>query len=195
MGNKTGSTSETELEFEETMDELRFEENLKTSIRSFLAVLKQKSEFTYLHSLRVGLLARRIARFMHLPQNALFLAGVFHDLGKSQTPLSTLHKTAGWSPEDAKIMEAHVMDSYRVLRDKFDFSAAVVLLHHQFQPNAYPGELPLTLHNYSKATQVLIQECGRVLAIADVYDAMHRKNDKFEEGESLTDEEIRQKML
>lgn len=182
-------------EFEETMDELRLNEDVKLSVRSFLAILKQKSEFTYAHSLRVGCLARKIARFVHLPENALFLAGVFHDLGKSQTPLSTLHKTTGWSSEDAKIMETHVMDSYRMLRDKFDFSAAVVLLHHQFQPNAYPSELPTSLHDYSKATEVLIKECGRVLSIADVYDAMHRKNNKFEEGESLTGEQIREKML
>src|SRR3989344_5060947 len=151
-----------ETEFEEVMDELRLGEDIKSSARSFLAILKEKSSFTYTHSLRVGLLARRIGRFMHLPENALFLAGIFHDLGKSQTPLSTLHKTGGWSSEDAKIMEDHVMDSYRILRDKFDFSA---------------------------------QECGRVLAIADVYDAMHRKNNKFEEGESITEEQIREKML
>ena len=193
--SSASTTLELETEFGETMDELNFKEDLKVSVRSFLAILKQKSEPTYAHSLRVGLLSRRIARFMHLPENALFLAGLFHDLGKSQVPLSTLHKTSGWSSEDAKIMETHVMDSYRLIRDKFNFSAAVVLLHHQFQPNFYPKKLPLPMLRISKATKVLIQECGRVLAITDVYDAMHRKNNKFEEGESLTGEQIREKML
>ncbi len=189
------SALNTESEFEETMDELRFKEDLKVSARGFLAILKQKSEFTYLHSLRVGLLARRIARFMHLDEKALFFAGIFHDLGKSLIPLSTLHKTAGWTSEDAKIMESHVMDSYRLLRDKFKFSAEIVLWHHRFQKNAYPLELPPLLDKYSEGTKVLIQEYGRVLAIADVYDAMHRKNNKFEEGESITGEQIREKML
>ena len=185
----------TESEFEETMDELRLNEDIRSSARGFLAVLKQKSGFTYAHVLRVGLLARKIARFMHLDEKALFFAGIFHDLGKSQVPLSTLHKTAGWSPEDAKIMESHVIDSYRLLRDKFDFSAEIILWHHRFQKNAYPTELPPSLHRYSEGTKVLIQEYGRVLAIADVYDALHRKNNKFEEGESLTGEQIRQKMF
>ncbi|MDO8496710.1 MAG: HD domain-containing protein [bacterium] len=189
------SALNTESEFEETMDELRLNEDIKLSARGFLAVLKQKSEFTYAHVLRVGLLARKIARFMHLDEKALFFAGIFHDLGKSQVPLSTLHKTAGWSPEDAKIMESHVIDSYRLLRDKFDFSAEIILWHHRFQKNAYPTELPSSLHQYSEGTKVLIQEYGRVLAIADVYDALHRKNNKFEEGESLTGEQIREKML
>ena len=171
-----------EVEFEETMDELRPNGDIKLSARSFLAILKQKSEFTYHHSLRVGLLARRIARFMHLDEKALFFAGIFHDLGKSQVPLSTLHKTVGWSNEDARIMESHVMDSYRLLRDKFDFSAGIILWHHRFQKNCYPVELPPDLHEYSQGTKVLIEEYGRVLAIADVYDAMHRKNDKFGQG-------------
>lgn len=195
MTTKNEVLLETEFEFEETMDELRFNEDLKSSIRGFLAILKQKSEFTYLHSLRVGLLARKIARFMHLPDNALFLASIFHDLGKSQTPLSTLHKTSSWSAEDTRIMEVHVLDSYRLLRDRFDFSAAVILLHHQFQSNAYPIELPIPLHDYSRATRVLIEECGRVLAIADIYDALHRKNYKFGDKKVLNKEEIREKML
>src|SRR3989344_5597210 len=184
-----------EAEFEETMDELRLVEDIKSSARNFLVILKGKSLSTYGHSLRVGLLARKIARFMHLDEKALFFAGIFHDLGKSQVPLSTLHKTAGWSPEDAKIMESHVIDSYRLLRDKFDFSAGIILWHHRFQKNAYPTELPPSLHRYSEGTKVLIQEYGRVLAIADVYDALHRKNNKFEEGESLTGEQIRQKIF
>src|SRR3989344_8568671 len=96
--------SDIEVEFEETMDELRPNGDIKLSARSFLAILKQKSEFTYHHSLRVGLLARRIARFMHLDEKALFFAGIFHDLGKSQVPLNTLHKTSGWTPDDSKIM-------------------------------------------------------------------------------------------
>ena len=184
-----------EAEFEETMDELRLVEDIKSSARNFLVILKGKSLSTYGHSLRVGLLARKIARFMHLDEKALFFAGIFHDLGKSQIPLSILHKTAGWTPEDSKIMEAHVIDSYRLLRDKFDFSAEIILWHHRFQKNAYPIELPSSLHVYSEGTKVLIQEYGRILAIADVYDALHRKNDKFEEGESLTREQIREKML
>src|SRR3989338_4018812 len=159
---KTDSLIETELEFEETMDELKISEKIKASIRGLLAALKQKSEFTYAHSLRVGLLARKIGRFMHLDEKALFFAGIFHDLGKSLTPLTTLHKKSGWTSEDTKIMESHVTDSYRLLRDKFDFSAEIVLWHHRFQKNIYPTELPPSLHRYSEGTKVLIQEYGRV---------------------------------
>lgn len=184
-----------EAEFEKTMDGLSLNEDIKSSVRVFVAVLKQKSLPTYAHSLRVGLLARKIGQFMHLDDKAMFLAGVFHDLGKSLTPLSTLHKVSGWTREDSEIIKGHVMDGYRILRDKFDFSAGIILWHHRFQKDGYPLELPEPPHRYSEGTKVLIAECGRMLAIADVFDALHRKNDKFEEGDELTDEQIREKMM
>src|SRR3989344_8108840 len=184
-----------EFEFEATMDELKIDDERKVAVRSLLAILKQKSQPTYAHSLRVALLSRRIARFMHLDETALFYAGSFHDLGKSLIPLSTLHKTSGWMPQDTETMKGHVLASWQLLRDKFDFSADIVLWHHRFQKDPYPVELPELLHHYSEGTRVLIQEYGRILAIADVYDALHRKNDKFEDGESLTREQIREKMI
>lgn len=182
-------------ELEETMDELKIDNDKKSSAINFLTVLKEKSEPTYTHSIRVGLLARRIARFMHLDEKALFFAGIFHDLGKSTIPLSTLHKTGGWTDQDTELMKSHVMVSWQLLRDKFDFSADIVLWHHRFQKNPYPVELPKLLHSYSEGTKVLIQEYGRVLAIADVYDALHRQNDKFGETRGLSDEQIREKMF
>lgn len=195
MNTEDRVLSDLESEFEETMDELRISEEIKESARNFLGILCSKSKYTYAHSLRVGLLARRIARFMHLDEKALFFAGIFHDLGKSQVPLSTLHKTSGWNEEDAKIIESHVMDGYRLLRDKFNFSAEIILWHHKFQENAYPVELPPPLREYPQGVKILIQEYGRILAIADVYDALYRKNNKSEEGEELTGEEIRERML
>src|SRR3989344_6143000 len=184
-----------EFEFEATMDELKIDDERKVAVRSLLAILKQKSQPTYAHSLRVALLSRRIARFMHLDETALFLAGSFHDLGKSLIPLSTLHKTSGWMPQDTETMKGHVLASWQLLRDKFDFSADIVLWHHRFQKDPYPVELPELLHHYSEGTRVLIQEYGRILAIADVYDALHRKNDKFEDSNGLADEQIREKMF
>lgn len=195
MAEDSQSLGELEAEFEDTMEELRLNEEVRISAKVFLAVLKQKSEQTYAHSLRVGLLARRIARFMHLDEKALFFAGIFHDLGKIEIPLTVLHKVIDWTEKDATIMEDHVLASYRILRDKFNFSGDIILWHHRFQPNPYPAELPLTLQEYSSGTRVLIQEYGRILAIADFYDALHRKNNKVEEGRVLTGEEIRQKML
>jgi len=165
-------------------------------IKALAAPLKQKNDVTrvhYEHSGRVALLAADIGEFVHLDPKPLFLSGLTHDLGKCLVPCSTLGKTDSWTPQDAKRMRRHVSDSYAMLRDRFDFTAAVVIWHHRFQTGGYPVHLPKALHGYSQGTRLLIIECGRMLAIADVYDALHRSNSKF--GGELTAHEIQKKMV
>ena len=176
------------------LDRLKVEKEDQEAIRGFLGPIQVKEgpeTPTYAHSLRVGLTASAIAEFMGFDGRALLFAGLMHDIGKALTLLSTLGKTKGWTAEDSKEMECHVGDSYRMVRGKFDFSAQVLIWHHQFQQNAYPKELPPPLHAYSKGTEVTIAMYGRLLALADTYDALHRVN--FQDGKvtARTDEEIR----
>ncbi len=91
-------------------------------------------------------------------------------------------------------MMAHVMDGYRLIRDKFDFSAEIILWHHRFQPRGYPQEHPAPLHDYCEATKVMIPWYGRMLSLADTFDALHRVNDKHG-ADTLTGEQIKEKML
>lgn len=161
-------------------------------IRAFLAPLKVKDEETYAHTIRVGLLTLDIARLMHIDQRAMFYAGVLHDIGKALTPLPTLQKTSGWTDADTTAIRDHVMDGYRLIRDKFDFSAEVILWHHKFQRAGYPTELPPPLHDYSLGTRVMIPFYGRLLSLADTFDALHRVNDKHG---PLTGEQIKAKMF
>ncbi|HEU5114786.1 MAG TPA: HD domain-containing protein [Candidatus Paceibacterota bacterium] len=175
----------------ETMD---IPDPQQRAISGFLAPLRIKDPATYEHSLRVGLLARRIAAFMHLDGKAGFYAGLLHDVGKTLTSLSTLQKTDGWTPADAEEIKSHVMDGHRFLRGTFDFTAEVILWHHRFQPGAYPETLPSSLHRYSPGTQILIPVYGRILSIADSFDAAHRGNDRFG-GAALNGEDIKRKML
>ena len=189
-----------DLEFQVNaiFDVLKIGQENKEAVWAFLAPLKHKNPTTkihYHHSFRVGLLARKIAAFMHLDQKALFYAGLMHDLGKCQVALDTLGKTEGWTERDTQEMEGHVLDSYDMVRGRFDFSAEVITWHHKFQKNGYPKVVPPALHGYSEGTKLLIPEYGRILALADVYDALHRVNDKFGEKRALSDDEIMEKML
>ncbi len=173
-------------------------ESDQKAVHAFLAPLRCKSDVThfhYEHSLRVGRHAWRIAQFVHLDQKALLLAGALHDLGKCMTALETLGKTEVWSAKDYEEIRHHVVDGYRLLKGRFDFSAETILWHHRFQKDGYPKKLPKPLHEYSEGTKLLIAEHGRMLAIADVYDALHRVNSKFGEARALTGAEIKEKML
>lgn len=166
--------------------------------QAFMAPLKHKSgvaQVHYYHAVRVALLCRRIGAFVHLDEKALFLAGLLHDLGKCQVPLETLGKTSTWEARDYARIRKHVVDGYAFLRGRFDFTAEVILWHHRFQQGGYPRRMPRRLHQYSEGTKLLIVECGRMLAVADVYDALHRANSKFGELRALSGAEIREKML
>lgn len=167
----------------------------RESIVAFLQPLKIKDIATYEHDVRVGVLSRRIGDCTCLDQRALLYAGLLHDVGKAQTRLETLRKTADWTPADTREVKRHVIDGFRLLRGYFDFSAQIILWHHRFQANGYPKKIPAPLHDYSMGTGTMIAMYGRLLALADCFDALHRVNEKFGAKQALTRGQIKEKML
>lgn len=164
---------------------------------SMLAPLAAKTrggEFHLLHSYRVALLAERIARAEFAEPKALFFAGLLHDVGKALVPACTLCATERWTDEDRRNMEPHVIDGFRLLRDRFDFTAHVIVRHHRNQSGGYPTELPFSLQPFSEETLERVSRYARMLTIADVFDAMHRVN-SGSDGVALTEAQIRERML
>ncbi len=189
---------DTEIAFRIACDEVEVNEADQRALFAFQAPLREKDPTThqhYLHSLRVGLSGRAIARFTQHEERPVLMAGALHDLGKCQVCLATLGKTEKWTQKDTEEIKGHVLNGYRMLRGRFDFTADTMVRHHVFQLNGYPKRLPKFLHSYSQASQLLIAEHGRIVALADVYDALHRVNDKFGEKRALTGVEIKALML
>jgi response regulator RpfG family c-di-GMP phosphodiesterase len=59
-----------------------------------------------------------------------------------------------------------------------DFTAAIIVRHHQYGPKPYPVKLP-ALPEWLEPKKAVIDGAARILALADYYDAlMNRKNDK-----------------
>ena len=188
----------TQTEFRVACVDVGIKKSDLKALFSFLAPLRDKNAIThvhYLHSLRVGLLSRKIAKFTLRDERALLMAGALHDLGKCQVCIKTLGKTDGWTKKDSREMERHVADGFRTLRGRFDFSADTMVRHHSFQDNGYPKKLPKFLHDYSPVTRELIIEHARIVALADVYDALHRVNDKFGQKRALGGIEIKALMF
>src|SRR5271157_2342244 len=83
----------------------------RREILSYLRVLKQRDEATYMHSVRVGLSACEIAKVAALPSvtpKMMIWAGLLHDIGKTLIPPEILRKTAKFTVEDYAEMEPHV---------------------------------------------------------------------------------------
>lgn len=191
-------TKRLEKQFGEVLCRLKVGKMERKVLEAFLAPLKYKNactHFHYQHSLRVAILLEAIAKFVGADRKALVYAGALHDIGKALIPTSVLDTSKkSWTRRDSVIMQRHVLSGYQLLQGCFDFTAEVILWHHRFQKGGYPRKQPPVIHGYSESTQKIIIRHGRLLALADCYDASHRKTSRHGE-EILSDEEIRVKML
>lgn len=122
------------------------------------------------HLLRMANYSRLIAVNMKLPekeQDLLLDAAPMHDIGKVGTPDSILLKPAKLSSEEFEIMKNHAVIGYEILRDSVSplLRAAALLAwthHERFDGSGYPRGLigdDIPLH-------------GRIVAVADVFDAL-----------------------
>jgi HD-GYP domain-containing protein (c-di-GMP phosphodiesterase class II) len=165
------------------------------NMERFLAEMQEYHPGTYEHSIRVGLLAPKIGTLVPelkgFSLKALFYAGTMHDRGKLKTPVELLNEETTWNDEKTRAMRAHPVDSYKALiKEGMGLTAGVVILHHTFQSNPYPTEIPKPDPRLPEHIASLQPVLGRILALADFYDASHRGNS----AGSLSDEEIKAKV-
>lgn len=156
-------------------------EGHQDDIKSYLKILKNRDEATYDHSVRVGILASKIAIYAAYPgvsARMMLWAGLLHDIGKTLIPPEVLTKKANFTQEDYAAMEPHVKYGWDMLSNVHDYTAHIIVRHHQFGSNPYPKVLP-PLPNHLNGKSEMVQNAARLLALADYYDAlMHRENDK-----------------
>ncbi len=177
----------------QAMDLNGISEGNQERIFNYLKVLSDKSPDTAQHSMRVAVLAGAIARTEAVPgitPKMLLWAGALHDIGKVAIPLETLAKTAKFTKKDMKAMEPHVILGWQMLDKIFDYTAAIIVRHHQFGPKPYPVKLP-ELPDWLEPKKAIINGAARQLALADYYDAlMTRKNDKNKKGKGKAKKEL-----
>lgn len=164
-------------------------------MESILAPLREKHFPTYEHCLRVGLLSGKIGEFLREDPRALFMPGSLHDAGKASVPVDLLGKTEGWTREDSEAMAPHVLRGYELVRGRFDYSADILVHHHRFQPHGYPSVVPEPSHDYSPGSRTRLEYFGRIVALADVYDALHRLNSRHDVSDSERGEQIKELMF
>ena len=127
-----------------------------------------KDAYTRGHSDRVAAMARLLAEKLGLDpqtQHHVYMAGLLHDIGKIGVPDSILSKPSHLNDEEFSIVARHPEIGYSILKHlkQLDFVLPGVLHHHEcIDGSGYPhglagDEIPLM---------------GRILAVADAYDAM-----------------------
>ena len=138
------------------------------TIEMLMNSLYEKSDREMLHSKRVGAISSAIAKELGLKEDIvknLGLAGLMHDIGKIGINESILNKDGKLTDCEWKDIQKHPEIGYRILNSVNEFSdiANYILEHHErWDGKGYPRGL--------KAKEISI--CGRIIAIADAYDAM-----------------------
>lgn len=134
-----------------------------------LARLKNKDDYTYLHSVAVCALMIGLGRTLGLTGEVLKsagMAGLLHDVGKMMIPDAVLNKPGRLTDEEFTVIKSHPEKGWEILKASHgvdDIALDVCRHHHErVDGTGYPDKLPgsdLTLF-------------ARMGAVCDVYDAI-----------------------
>lgn len=139
------------------------------TIMQYLNEIKYYDEYTYTHCVNVGLYSMLIGKRFNMPESKLIdliEAGLLHDIGKIKIDNELLNKKGKLTDEEFATIKKHSSFGHDILNKSSDISEAVkeaVLMHHErLDGSGYPLG--------AKGDE--IGEYAKIIAIADVYDAM-----------------------
>lgn len=134
---------------------------------------ERRSQETYNHTRRVVEYCRLLGRYYGLNENdihLLVIASPLHDVGKMGIPDSILLKPGPLDETEREIMKMHAQMGYDILkhsqRDAILAAATIAHQHHEkWDGTGYPKQLNgENIHIF-----------GRIVAVADVFDALMTK--------------------
>ncbi|QLI81984.1 HD-GYP domain-containing protein [Chitinibacter fontanus] len=134
-----------------------------------LSGIKDKDEYTFLHSVSVCTLMVTFAQSLGLDKELIRLAGVgglLHDTGKMKVPNEILNKPGRLTEAEFAIMRTHPEEGWQILREidgLEDIPLDITLHHHErMDGTGYPHKLP----------GEQISRMAQMAAVVDVYDAI-----------------------
>jgi putative two-component system response regulator len=143
-------------------------EALRQKIALLTAAYSYRDPFTIKHQNRVAELAVAIGSAIGLralPLDVLRLAAIVHDIGKIALPAEILGKPGALTGPEYALIKTHCVigrDILEHLHTPFPVAAIVCQHHERLDGSGYPLGLP--------GADILLE--ARILAVADVYDAM-----------------------
>ncbi|WP_432649141.1 HD-GYP domain-containing protein [Huintestinicola sp.] len=150
---------------EQLIDELASKKDILINI----ADIKMYDDYTYHHSLSVAIMAIAIGLEMGYDRrklDELGVAGLLHDIGKVSVPIEIINKKGRLTDEEYSVVRLHPIYAAEHLRARKlvseDCCLGIIGHHERWDGSGYPMKL--------KGEE--IHEYARILAVADVYDAL-----------------------
>ena len=132
--------------------------------------LKSSIDYTYIHSVDVGLLCGLIGKWCRFKEEKiklLMITGLMHDIGKSQIPEKLLTKKDKLDLEQMNVIRLHSLYGYYMVRElinKIPTDVQQGILQHHERENGQGYPFAYKSEN--------INSFAKIVAIADTYDAM-----------------------
>jgi len=162
-----------------------------SGVINHLHMVRRQDDYTFHHSVNVAVIAGVLGKWLGLDDlelRHLTLAGLLHDVGKTQIPLHILNKPGKLSEDEMQIMKQHTALGFQIVKRIRGIPATVrygVLQHHEkMDGSGYPLNF----------TSDKIHLFAKIISVADIYDAMtsdrvyHRKVSPFEVVEMMLKE-------
>lgn len=141
---------------------------LERDVVSMLLLLNTHDDYTYQHSVQVGMLAYYLASWLGYDEQEsvkIGQAGFLHDIGKCQIEDDILNKPAKLSDDEFAKIKLHTVYGHRIIIDSFgeSMAATVALQHHErVDGTGYPN----------RVTGDQMHPVSKIVAVCDVYSAM-----------------------
>ena len=130
--------------------------------------MRQYDDLTYAHSMNVALICNVFAHWLNLSPEEVELAtacGMFHDIGKLKIDDAIIKKPGKLTDEEYRIIKSHPVEGYKILQHQQineHIKNAALMHHEKCDGTGYPLMVKTDK----------IDPYARIVAIADVYDAM-----------------------
>jgi putative nucleotidyltransferase with HDIG domain len=141
----------------------------RSGLTNWLDTVRRYHEGTYQHCLMVAGVVTGFGLKLGVSSadlRRLYMAAMFHDIGKATIPVTILDKPGALDPQERAIVQTHSANGFDLLKDNSDLEDEVrdaVRHHHEFlDGSGYPDGL--------SGSQ--ISDLVRILTISDIFSAL-----------------------
>lgn len=141
------------------------------ALLDMMMAIRNLDDATYVHSMNVALICNLFAHWLKFDEKEtelLTLAGLLHDIGKMLIPPTIIKKPDKLTDEEYRVIKKHPSLGYHILKDQNvdpRIAKAALQHHERCDGKGYPCGL----------VSNDIEPFAKIVAIADVYDALTAK--------------------